>query len=181
MIMQTSPNLIIGLSGKPRSGKDTVANMLLEEFPGMVPLTFGNAVKTEYDAITGTDTLHDEQQKQHHRVGINKLGDERRAIDIDYWIKKTLTHEPPFLLTDVRFPRELDAVWNAKGVMIRVVTDLAIMEKRLGEHFHQIHHTNETLLDSVDEWDFVIENNGTLDELRERVKQVAEEIRKRYV
>jgi len=179
--MEATPaNLIIGLSGKPRSGKDTVAKMLQVEFPALVSLTFGNAVKIEYDALHGTDTLHDEIEKQHHRSGINQLGDERRAVDLDYWIKKTLTQTPPFLLTDVRFPRELDAVWNAHGVMIRIVSDLAVMEQRLGEHFHHIHQTNETLLDNVDEWDFVIENNGTLEELREGVAEVAREIRKRY-
>jgi phosphomevalonate kinase len=176
----TPPNLIIGLSGKPRSGKDTVAKMLLALFPGMVPLTFGNAIKEEYDAIHGTDTLHDERQKLQHRDAIQDLGDLRRQDDLYYWIRKTIDREPPFLLTDVRMPRELDAVWDAHGVMIRVESDVSIIRERMGEHFHQVHHANETQFDHIDEWDYVITNNGTLEELQAQVETVAAKIRKRY-
>jgi len=38
-------------------------------------------------------------------------------------------------------------------------------------------HVSETALDDFDEWDHVIENNGTIEELIEQVKTILEEER----
>ncbi|MBU6389792.1 hypothetical protein KGQ71_04755, partial [Patescibacteria group bacterium] len=171
-------HLVIGLSGKPRSGKDTVAKMLKEQFPDIQLVTIGNAVKEEYDSLHGTNTLHSEEEKLRHREGINVLGSERRAEDLDYWVKRTIhTHQPPMLITDVRWPHEADVVHKAKGFLIRIEADRETLHSRMGEDFHgHLNKDYESLLDDYKKWDFVIENNGTLDDLKTRVHKVREAI-----
>jgi hypothetical protein len=66
-----------------------------------------------------------------------------------------------WLITDTRFPNELAAVKRRKGIAIRVVRDSG---NRIGTT-----HSSETALDHVEDWDFVIENNGSLMDLRQKV------------
>jgi phosphomevalonate kinase len=172
--------LMIGLSGKPRSGKDTAAAMILSVFPGITPVAVGDAIKIEYDAAHHTNTLHDEEEKQKHRPGIQKLGNDRRAVDLDYWIKKTLQQEPPILVKDVRFAHEMEAVHRAGGIMIRIEADHKTLRQRMGEYYdQQINHENERQLDHITDWDYVIHNHGTLFDLERQVQDIAEKIRSR--
>lgn len=170
-------HLIIGLSGKPRAGKDTVANMLEVLLPGLKRVAFGNAIKIEYDAMNGTDTLHDEQQKLQHRPGIQGHGNLRRDEDPAYWVKKTINQPPPLLITDVRFPIERDAVHTAKGILIRVEATPETLKARMGEHYESVHHYNEIQLDHIQDWDFVVHNNHGLAELEAQVQEIAEIIK----
>ena len=172
-------NLTIGLSGKPRAGKDTVANMLEVLLPGIKRVAFGDAIKIEYDALNGTDTLHDEQQKLQHRPGIQAHGNAQRGKDPDYWVKQVINQPTPLLITDVRFQIEKDAVENAHGVLIRVEVRPEILKARMGEHYDSVNHFNEIQLDHVDDWHFVIHNNGGLEELEDQVKKIVEILRTR--
>jgi phosphomevalonate kinase len=173
-----SPRIVIGLSGKPRAGKDTVANMLGVSFPGLQRLVFGNAVKEEYDTLNGTNTLGSEDEKLKHRPRIQDLGDKRRAEDILYWIKKTINHVPPYMITDVRWPKEADAVRDAGGYLIRVEASEKTLRARMGAYYDEhMHHKNEKLLDDYADWDFVIHNNGNVRELEEKVQQIADKVR----
>jgi len=76
---------------------------------------------------------------------------------------------PSWIITDLRFPNELEAIKSrAGGLTIRVNTN------RAGELSD---HESETALDSA-EFDYVIDNSGTIEELNEEVKRilVAEQI-----
>ena len=171
--------LLIGLSGKPRVGKDTVAAMLETLFPGINRVAFANAIKEEYDTAHGTNTLHHEEEKVRHRMALHTLGDARRAEDRNYWVKKTLHHQPPLLITDVRLPQEVEAVKEAKGYLIRVESSEATMRSRMREYYEEhANHPNELWLDDYTEWDFVIHNDSSLEELERQVCQIAAAIRK---
>ena len=68
--MRDVSQLIIGLSKKPWSGKDTVAYLIEKEFTHPYRTNFSHAITAEYDAQHGTNTRTNENEKAHHRGGI---------------------------------------------------------------------------------------------------------------
>lgn len=96
-----------------------------------------------------------------------------------------------WVVTDTRFPNELEAIKSRGGITIRVnrypnkiyasrgakntreidfdPTNPVHISHYLGNIKNK--HESETALDQVD-FDYVIDNNGTLDELKEKVKQI---------
>lgn len=75
---------------------------------------------------------------------------------------------PNWIITDLRFPNEAKAIKSKDGITIRInrpnMFNAAI--KSLA-----IEHESETALDDY-EFDYVIENNGTIDDLIEKVKEI---------
>jgi len=77
---------------------------------------------------------------------------------------------PNWIITDTRFPNELQAVKDKGGISIRV------NRKQFVEYSGQIVeafnvHPSETALDNA-EFDYVIDNNGSIEELIEKVKEI---------
>jgi hypothetical protein len=72
--------------------------------------------------------------------------------------------EPDWIITDMRFPNELKAVKDRNGISIRV--------KRYDLIFTTPNeHISETALDNV-EFDYVIDNDSTIEELINKVKEI---------
>ena len=69
---------------------------------------------------------------------------------------------PNWIITDMRFPNELEAVKKKGGITIRV-------NRNLEESKDQ--HESETELDNA-EFDYVIENSGSIEELIEKVREI---------
>ena len=67
---------------------------------------------------------------------------------------------PNWLITDTRFPNELEAVKQRGGVTLRIVRDTDDKEAT---------HASETALDNA-KFDYTIRNNGTIEDLTEEVK-----------
>lgn len=82
-------------------------------------------------------------------------------------IKDGFAKKPNWIITDSRFPNDVKRTREMGGVLIRV--NRAECEGRENEH------ASETALDDFDEWDYVIENNGTIEELIEQVRTILEE------
>lgn len=80
--------MIIMLGGKARAGKTTVANILkiIAEEMGMKPviLPFAKAIKDE----AGKLGLFKDKNPKEYRDFCQKLGEEKRNEDPEYWIKK---------------------------------------------------------------------------------------------
>ena len=79
---------------------------------------------------------------------------------------------PNWIITDVRFPNEAKAIKDRGGVVIRVNRPL----ERLGNsklpklrHTSITQHPSETALDDYDDFDYVIENDGTVQDLIDKV------------
>ena len=75
---------------------------------------------------------------------------------------------PNWIITDVRFPNELQAVKNRRGISIRVNrgrTGGEILEDKNSEH------PSETSLDAAT-FDYVIHNDDSIEELIERVREI---------
>lgn len=170
-------SLIIGISGQPRSGKDTVAGMVMAHFPEFHRTTYSSAISEKYDKIHGTNTLNDEEEKVEHRHGLAELANRESEKDSEYLNRKVLAHPTPLLVTGVRRLPEAEGIRRKGGVLIFVTSSQEIVAARMGKHFHNpSHHVAEHHLDDFTDWDFVIENTGTLKELEEKVALVVQQI-----
>lgn len=85
------------------------------------------------------------------------------------WKKAINNAFPKWIIPDLRFPNELEAIKKRGGITIRVVRESVPFAS----------HPSETALDHA-EFDYTILNNGTLDELFKEVKKVYNDIRLRY-
>ena len=87
---------------------------------------------------------------------------------------------PNWIITDVRFPNELEAVKSKDGISIRVNREIKHQVEALGGrtnvpkgYFPTNQHESETALDSA-QFDYVIDNNGTIEELIDKVRKILE-------
>jgi len=71
---------------------------------------------------------------------------------------------PNWIITDVRFPNEAKAITDRNGINIRL--------QRGGDYdIDNNVHESETALDLY-KFDYVINNNGTIEELIEQIKEI---------
>lgn len=75
---------------------------------------------------------------------------------------------PNWVITDVRFPNEVEAIKQRGGIVIRV------NRNQMDDSSLKLEHASETALDNYEDWDYVIDNNGTIEELIEKVKTIIE-------
>jgi dephospho-CoA kinase len=68
---------------------------------------------------------------------------------------------PDWIITDVRFPNEFKAIKERNGMLIKVIRDTGKVSA----------HISETALDYENRWDCVIDNNGTIEELKVKVEE----------
>ena len=71
---------------------------------------------------------------------------------------------PNWIITDVRFPNEAEAIKRYGGKVIRVNRDYVSTE----DPKHQ--HSSETALDNYEGFDHIVQNDGTIPELVEKIK-----------
>jgi len=98
---------------------------------------------------------------------------------------------PNWIISDMRFPNEMEAVKNRGGITIRVnrypkdiIIDgnLMIFDKGSSTHLRELEkiyqnaHASETSLDNAN-FDYVIDNNGTIEELVEKVRVILQELK----
>jgi hypothetical protein len=69
---------------------------------------------------------------------------------------------PNWIISDLRFPNEFDAIKLRDGLCIRI--------NRNSDN--KSNHISETSLDHIENWDWVINNNGSIEELIEEVKKM---------
>lgn len=104
------------------------------------------------------------------RLLLQLLGTEagRRIIHPDIWVNATMTNFDAFanrIITDCRFPNEADAIKDRGGINIRV--------NRLSNKESVDLHESEIALDNY-AFDYVVDNNGTIEELIEKITVILE-------
>jgi hypothetical protein len=207
--------MIIGICGFIGSGKDTIADFLVN-FHGFRRESFANTLKDAVSAVFGWDrTLLEGRTKEARewreqvdswwaeRLSMPHLtprwilqhwGTEvcRRAFHDDIWIaaleNKLRTSEDDVVISDCRFPNEIEAIRNAGGKVIRVLRgpepewyqDAVNVNQGRGNMSWMISrerlktlriHASETSWVGTD-FDAVLDNNGTLDHLYQQVRQL---------
>ena len=106
-------------------------------------------------------------RKMLQQVGTNLF---RNQLHPNTWVNASFANylNNAWIFTDVRFPNELEAIKKRKGVTIRINRGLV---ERTGKMIQEPEHISETALDDA-KFDYVIENNGTIEELIEQVKKI---------
>jgi hypothetical protein len=167
--------MIIGISGKKQSGKDTAVNDILRRLEGARPVRvvrFADELKRIvsrcFDVTASQMEMEDGKNSKVWPSGkpvrelLQYLGtDVFRALDPDCWVNayihdvdelhNVILHETeqfPLILTpDVRFPNEVLAIQNFGGVVIRLTREPLSDE-----------HESETALDGYQGFDAVLDN-----------------------
>lgn len=168
---------IIMISGKARSGKDTLADFLIKhlekENKKVCKIQISQYIK--YYAIKYFGWDGEEETKP--RDLLNTLGTDiiRNKIDPDFHINrliediKVLSYfYDTFIVSDVRFPGEIEKVKNNYDNV------LTIRIKRDSDELstNQKSNITETALDSFNDFDIEIDNNGTLEELEAKAVSI---------
>ena len=170
---------IIVFSGKQLSGKDCVAKMLLAYLSDFKRIGLGDAIKIEYATQTGLTLEEIETNKALYRSDLIALGNKRRSEDEDYWIKKIVEFPYNCVVPDVRMLRELNFFKSENAFTIRVNAPLGIRKSRGA--LANVNDETETQLDEITDWDYVIENDGTIEDLKNKVTQLFEFLKENYL
>ena len=165
---------IIIFSGKQYSGKDTAAKIMLEAMKDYRRCAMGDIIKITYGKEKNLSYEEIEKNKPLYRQDLINLGNWGRAKDPDYWLKKILEQEGNIIVTDVRVPHEYEVFKNAGAITIRVEATRETRSKRgtlIGEN-----DITETGLDNIKDWDFIIDNNGDYEAIKNNVEKIIKEI-----
>ncbi len=161
---------IILFSGKQFSGKDTVAKIMLEKMPDYRRCAIADMIKDTFGKQHGLTYEEIESNKAHYRPELLKLGNWGRALDPDFWLKQVLKQSGNVMVTDVRLKHEYEVLKAAGAKSIRVEAPREMRAQRgriVGEY-----DKTETDLDDIKDWDFVINNNSTYEDLEKKVGKV---------
>ena len=165
---------IIIFSGKQYSGKDTAAKIMLEAMKDYRRCAMGDIIKITYGKEKNLSYEEIEKNKPLYRQDLINLGNWGRAKDPDYWLKKILEQEGNIIVTDVRVPHEYEVFKNAGAITIRVEATRETRSKR-GTLISE-NDITETGLDNIKDWDFIIDNNGDYEALKNNVEKIIKEI-----
>lgn len=177
----TAP-LRIAIAGQLRAGKDTVADILQEQVEG------GFTVYRFADGITEIIQQYFPQAwlagkpREHYQV----IGQSLRQLDKEVWVccLHSKRQQAPLyehqLITDLRQPNEVLYCKQQKFKVIKVVAEEAVRQQRAelaGDVWlpAQIQHPTEIAVESIAP-DYLIENNGSMDELVAKVTAVYQQI-----
>jgi len=198
--------MIIGIAGKARSGKDQLAIYLWNFFSEKYKIefvfdAFANELKKMCVKQFGLtrEQLWGEHKERMTRYGKNEMGRLGissnpadywtpreimqavgafyRTIDYDFWVKKLdanfqKSEQKDIIITDIRHINECEYV-KKNGVLIKIFrNDL--------QKIHGMDHESEVSLDGKPDhyFDVVIDNSGTLDDLRQASRDATDVIMK---
>jgi hypothetical protein len=153
----------------------TVKDIPLNSVPPFTDTDFNVMMSVrEFLQKLGTEAMRD---GLHTNVWVNALFADYKVID-----RRTMQdpddsniNYPNWIITDTRFPNELEAVKKRNGITIKVIRPDYIENTFTGKKFpvkvHQTLHPSETALDNA-KFNYEIINNGSIKELIEKVRSI---------
>lgn len=114
---------VIALSGRRKAGKDTVANMIKQSYPGWERVAFADAMKDMLSKDRGIPRweLDDDIRKEKHRQLMISYAEGLRAEDPEIFVRewsKRVEGKDRVIVSDLRRPPELHRLLRIKGSMI---------------------------------------------------------------
>lgn len=90
-----------------------------------------------------------------------------------------LTIMPNWIISDVRFPNEADVIRAKEGMLIRVnrekikiQDDMYVNRSEYIKVNNITEHLSETALDNYEDWDYIIDNDGSIQDLIDKIKDI---------
>jgi hypothetical protein len=183
-------DLIIGLSGYARSGKDEAAQALVDRgwrraafadklkdflyaLDPLIPGHYGAGVLRLRKLVDATGWDYAKETYPEVRALLQRAGTEagRRVLGSNVWVDAVFREHadaPALVVSDVRFPNEAEAIAERGGVLIRVSRPhVGPKRSRHGQV-----HESEVALDGW-EFDHHLNNDGPIADLHEKLAGVA--------
>lgn len=162
----------IALSGKMRSGKDTLANELVMRH-GFVRMSFADKLKEVAGDLFGVS------ETSKNRALLIELSRRLSAIDAAVWIKQVIDRIPMYqsvVVTDMRYPNEYHTLRGLGFLMVRIEVDSDVQMRRIlatdsGMDMALRGDASETSLDG-DRWEWDLKLDGA-----DRVEKMYREVR----
>jgi len=211
--------MIVGLVGFIGAGKGTVADLLVERH-NFFKESFANSVKDSCAAVFGWDRAmlegdtpesrawreqpdqwwSDKFGKEFSpRLALQLMGTEagRDVFHPDLWVHTVLRRceQAPYnnyVIADVRFPNEINAIKDSGGVVVRVrrgddpewytlARECNVYNKLdiMRNAYPEVHYSEWAWIGA--HYDIVMDNNCSLDELKMRVDKIVDSLYNNHV
>lgn len=171
--------MIYGICGEIGSGKSTIADIMKQLNPDIEIISFAEPIRhilvnlfdvTYQDTITSKETKMVNVGTNYYtiRAMMRKIGAILRSIDPDIFIKlannsievaNRAAHD--VVIPDVRYSNEYDYIRSLKGKIILVQRNVPIQSQDISERDWRVF-----------QYDYKIENNGTIEELKTKIKEI---------
>ena len=166
--------LRIAFAAKQRSGKDCAADFILRSYKGQRKAFADPLYDLMYmiQDFTGLPRTKD-------RLLLQLLGTEwGRNKNQDIWLDKLfstldLSSKDNIIITDARFKNEFLACKKNGFILIKIEADDTT---RIARGADIRPHASEIDMDEYNEYDYVIENNGTIDEFYTKLLNILSDI-----
>jgi hypothetical protein len=181
MIPYNHTTMKIAFGYKMRSGKDTSCSYLLKEYGG-TEVRFASAI---YDILNYTQTKCGFTLEK-DREFLKMIGQWAREKDSDVWVKAAFlpstTGGGNLFCPDLRFKNEMRYLKENGWKCVKIIrTHICLTEAVPSQEDPEEGHVSETELDTIPdaEWDYIIENNGSLENLYAKLDVLASDPLKR--
>lgn len=181
--MENKLKKIFIVSGKARHGKDTTCAYIKEICESnnlkVINLSFGSYIKEYVKKITGWDGSED--TKETVRTMLQQVGTEviRDNIDENFFVKRLMddikvysyffdiiTVSDARLVNEIEIPKSnFSNVISINVIRTNFESNLSLTEQK---------HRTETGLDNYSNYDYQIINDGTLEELKQKIEKTIE-------
>lgn len=173
---------IFVIAGKARHGKDTVASMIKNIYKDkkVINLSYGSYIKEYAKKISDWDGSEETKPREL----LQTLGTEviRKNIDENFFIKRLCDdirvysyYFDVITISDARFPSEIETPKKLFENVISVKVERDNFSSSLTSE--QMKHSTETALDNYDNYDYIIKNDGRIEDLEDKVLQMIKEVK----
>jgi len=156
----------LALGCQANVGKSTIAHHLTSKY-NFVEYAFSEPLyNIMYYAqrMCGFDQQKDREFLQY--VGTEWARKRDPNVWINYLMNQVVETNTNIVVSDVRFKNEFDTLKNNGFTMIRIIRDISLLN-----HSSEIELMNKPL----DEWDYIIYNNGDVDTLYENIHNILQD------
>lgn len=175
--------MIIGILGKKRNGKDTSADHIVNKY-GFEKISFAAPLKEiikilfDFDDDILNSDLKDEFDEKWNTspralmqyIGTDimriKLGEFINKSTNDIWVdicmNKILKSGKNYVISDVRYQNEVDAIHKNNGIVIKVFRNIDNDDL----------HISETSIDNITNYDYIIDNNADYNKLYDNLDNI---------
>lgn len=175
--------VIFIVSGKANAGKDTTCE-LIDNYAKLKELTpvnlqFSSYIKMYAKVISGWNGKEDTKP----RSLLQQLGTDiiRKNIDNMFFIKRIIGDIMVYsyycdviTISDARLPEEINSIYNSFKNVVRVNVTRPGFNNNLNAKEKK--HLTETALDNYHDYDYDIVNDGTIEELNEKIIKMVNEV-----
>jgi hypothetical protein len=180
---------LIGISGKIGSGKTTLANYLMEHYPGMTRRSFADKLREVLSLLTNVASNETRSVEQKGRilpewdktigVMLQDIGEGlRQYLHKDTWVLSLFSNYDQsrdyWIIDDMRHINEANIIKKHGGVLIRLEGDPSGVR---AASTRDLNHISETALDDYHGFDVIIQTDQFIDRHHDMFLEINRQLR----